>query len=38
VQLAPAPRDTVTIVQDGKPPPELHALREKWLGAVWPAE
>ena len=25
-------------VQDGKPPPELHTLREKWLGAVWPAE
>lgn len=38
VQLAAPPRDTVTIVPQEKPPPELHALREKWLGAPWPAE
>ena len=38
VPLAPAPRDTVMFVPDGKPPPEIHSQREKWLGAVWPAE
>ena len=38
VQLAPAPRDTVMFVPAGKPPPEIHTQREKWLGAVWPAE
>jgi predicted metalloprotease with PDZ domain len=36
VQLAPAPRDTVTFLPDGKAAPERAALREKWLGGTWP--
>jgi predicted metalloprotease with PDZ domain len=38
VQLAPAPRDTVTFVPNEKAGPEQLALRERWLGAKWPAE
>jgi len=38
VQLATAPRDTVTIVPDPKATPEQLAAREKWLGARWPEE
>ena len=38
VQLGATPRDTVTIVPVEKTPPELHSRREKWLGALWPAE
>jgi predicted metalloprotease with PDZ domain len=38
VQLAPAPRDTVTFVPDAKATPEKKELRERWLGAQWPAE
>jgi predicted metalloprotease with PDZ domain len=36
VQLASAPRDTLTIVPDGNATPEQVALRERWLGAKWP--
>jgi predicted metalloprotease with PDZ domain len=38
VQMVPAPRDTVTFAPDEKAFPEARALREKWLGAKWPAE
>ncbi|MCA1828257.1 MAG: M61 family metallopeptidase [Myxococcales bacterium] len=37
VQLAPAPRDTVTFVSEAKASPEQLASRERWLGAAWPA-
>jgi predicted metalloprotease with PDZ domain len=38
VQLAEAPRDTITIVPDGKATPQQLGAREKWLGARWPGE
>jgi predicted metalloprotease with PDZ domain len=38
LQLAPAPRDTVTFVPQEHATPEQQALREKWLGAAWPAD
>jgi predicted metalloprotease with PDZ domain len=38
VQVAAAPRDTVTLVPDPKAAPEQVAGREKWLGARWPDE
>jgi predicted metalloprotease with PDZ domain len=38
VQLATAPRDTVTLTPDAKAGPEQRALRERWLGAKWPDE
>jgi len=38
VQLAAAPRDTVTFVPDPKVAPAQLAAREKWLGARWPDE
>ena len=37
IQLATPPRDTVTIVPDPKATPEQLSLRERWLGAKWPA-
>jgi predicted metalloprotease with PDZ domain len=36
LQLAPAPRDTVTFVPRESAAPGVRALREKWLGAAWP--
>jgi hypothetical protein len=36
IQLAQAPRDTVTIVPDKAAAGEVIALREKWLDARWP--
>src|SRR5437016_5211079 len=36
VQLAAAPRDTVTFIPDPRATPEQLAAREKWLGARWP--
>jgi len=38
VQLAPAPRDTVTFVPDRGASKEQLELRQKWLGARWPEE
>jgi predicted metalloprotease with PDZ domain len=38
IQLAQAPRDTVTLVPDAQAGPEQRALRERWLGASWPGE
>ena len=37
LQLAPPPRDTVTIVPDPKAAPELLNLREHWLSGKWPS-
>jgi len=37
VPLLPPPRDTLTFVADPKATPEQLALRERWLGAKWPA-
>jgi len=36
VQLAAAPRDTVTFIPDPRAKPEQLAARDKWLGARWP--
>ena len=36
VQLAAAPRDTVTFIPDPRATPEQLAARQKWLGARWP--
>jgi predicted metalloprotease with PDZ domain len=36
VQLASAPRDTVTLTPAENPSAAALALREKWLGASWP--
>jgi predicted metalloprotease with PDZ domain len=36
VQLAAAPRDTVTFIPDPRATPEQLAAREKWLGGRWP--
>ncbi len=36
VQLAAAPRDTVTFIPDPRATPEQLAARDKWLGARWP--
>jgi predicted metalloprotease with PDZ domain len=38
VQLAAAPRDTVTFVPLKDASPEQLAMREKWLGGRWPGE
>jgi predicted metalloprotease with PDZ domain len=38
VQLAAAPRDTVTFIAAKDASPEQVAAREKWLGGPWPAE
>ncbi len=38
VQLAAAPRDTVTFVPDPQASPEQRTAREGWLGARWPGE
>ena len=36
VQLAPAPRDTVTLAPDPQATPAQKSLRERWLSAQWP--
>lgn len=38
VQLAPAPRDTVTFVPDPAAPAEALAARDQWLSGKWPAD
>ncbi len=38
VQLAAAPRDTVTFIPDPAASPQQLEAREKWLGARWPEE
>ena len=37
VALLPAPKDTLTFVPDLAAGPEVRALRDRWLGAPWPA-
>jgi predicted metalloprotease with PDZ domain len=37
VALAPAPRDTLTIVPDPEATPAQRTLRQRWLGEDWPA-